>query len=139
MSARLSDPRLKILMVTMLVGLAAGLWSLRLLGDRGADPDALRDTRGVDVTILSTNREQGRYNINCRVTNRTARTAEQVVLTARLIDTDGAIVAINPLVGVSDLAPASSRTVSIVLPADGIRTILQADVECTLVRWGTSN
>lgn len=115
---------------------AAAVWAWRLAGGKDAfDPAAFRDTSDIRVVVLATNNDRAQYRIHCRVTNLGSRTAERVVLTARLIDQHGHSLAMNPLTDVADIPPGSDKQAVILLPVPSDARPHTAEVESTLVRW----
>lgn len=75
------------------------------------------------------------WRVRCRVTNESARPAEQVVLTVGLTDGGGRMLAANPLAGVAELAEGEARDVSLLVPLRESVTNVHAIVEVSLVRW----
>jgi len=61
--------------------------------------------------------------------------ADHIVLTARLFDTQGNPLAINPLVGIQQLAANDQRAIDIRFPAVSRANGTQGRIEVTLVSW----
>lgn len=125
----------KFALAAVAMTMAAVVWVHHQVGWGQFDPRQFQDTEQIEATVLSVRMDRDYFRIHCRVTNQGPRTAEQVVLSARIRDTLGNVVASNPLASVSGLLPQTSRETSILLPVGTIATQHKAEVESTLVRW----
>lgn len=115
--------------------MAAVVWIHHQGGWGSFDPRQFQDTEHIEATVLSVRTDRDYFRIHCRVTNQGSRTAEHVVLSARIRDSLGNVIASNPLASISGLLPQTSRETSILLPVGTIAAQHTAEVESTLVRW----
>lgn len=129
--------RQRLYLLILVGSVAAMIWATRWFDAGHASPEALTNTADIDVKPVSLRRNQREFDVRCRVTNQAQQTADQVVLTASIVDGRGRNIAVNPLVAIADLPPATSRLVEIMVPArenvpDGK---YDAVVVPTVVRW----
>jgi len=114
---------------------AAGLWGWRLLPDAAPTEEALRRTDGIGAEIVAAQPTERGVLVTCRVSNYTARIAEQIVLTVALTNDMDEVVAANPLANLSDLGPGESGEGQFLVPTSGPHPDAQPRVEVSLVRW----
>lgn len=119
----------------MAMATAAAVWLYQLFFAGSFDPRQFQDTEGIDTVVVSVVADRDWYRVRCRVTNRGQRMAEHVVLTARVLDSAGEVIAMNPLASVSQLAPQTSQLTTISLPRRSITAHYTAEVDSTLVAW----
>ncbi|MCC6682647.1 MAG: hypothetical protein IT445_17240 [Phycisphaeraceae bacterium] len=125
----------RLVLACIVLTAVAGVWAWCLTDGDAFDSAALRDTSDIQVTVLATTIDRGQCRIRCRVTNLGSRTAERVVLTARLVDQHGRPLAMNPLADVADIQPGSDKAIVIPLPVPDDARPYTAEVESALVRW----
>ncbi len=75
------------------------------------------------------------YRLTCLVTNHRKITAQQVVLTVRLVTNHDEVVATNPLVQLSDLRPGTRREINVKMPRPTRDQQVTGAAQTTLVRW----
>lgn len=123
-------------LLALLVFLAsAGVWYWRLAPTHSPTPDALRQTAGITVEVLSTRLAPPGVAVTCRVGNATSNTAEQVVLRVAVTDDHDTILAVNPLASLTGLAAGQSSNATFRVPLTSTSPNLQARVSVSLVRW----
>jgi len=123
--------------IAVLLGLSAtGVWAWRIGIADSFDPGEFKKTEAIDAVVTATTKAGNGYVLTVHVANQSRQTAEQVVLTARLIDNDRPnAVAVNPLVGIRQLAPNEQRAIDIAFPSVTQVADMEGRVEVTLVRW----
>lgn len=115
--------------------LAAGVWTYHWSGGGVSDLREFQNTEGIEAEVLAVDAARDFYRVRCRMTNRSPRTADHVVLTARAWNRVGQTIACNPLANVSDLPPQASKEMTILLPLHVKDRASDAEVEVTLVCW----
>jgi hypothetical protein len=106
------------------------LWHRFVPGER-----SLRDTAGIEATVLKVDPTGRGYRVQCRIVNHRQQFAEQVVLRVALAEASGKILAVNPLVSASAVAPGETRELSVLVPTPAVTTNAGSKVEVSLVRW----
>lgn len=97
----------------------------------------LRDTAGVEVTVVEMRRTDCGITTGCLVENRSSREASSVVFTVQITDADGGVLAANPLANALAVKPGEQRSVSVLVPVTGdVPPASPARAQVNLVRWG---
>ncbi len=125
----------KTLLAGVLVLGAMGVWGWRLIGPDHIKPSQLQQTAGIEARVIATRPTNGAFVLSICVSNHTDATAKHVVLTARLVTPQGHMLAENPLVGLSNLAPHADRPIDVPLVAPNPPPNPVGQVNVTLVRW----
>ncbi|MCP5528645.1 MAG: hypothetical protein H7A47_17785 [Verrucomicrobiales bacterium] len=120
---------------TVILLLAVGLWAWRFLAGTELSESDLRRTAGVRAEVVASRATPRGVEVTCRVSNPTGRGAAQVVLRVALVDTNGQMLAANPLAGVADLAAGQSREARFLVPLSQPLATVRPDVAVSLVRW----
>lgn len=115
--------------------MALGVWTRTFWSRRAPDEADLRQTAGVTAMVLAAQPTARGWQVQCRVSNERSRAAEQVVLNLELTDSQGRVLAANPLAAVPNLAAADTRDVFFVIPFREPVTNAQVQAEVSLVRW----
>jgi len=122
--------------VAVLLGLSAlgvGAWRIGIAD--GFNPQQFQHTEAIEAAVTDTTHVADGYLMTVSVTNRSPTPADHIVLTARLFDTQGNPLAVNPLVGIQQLAPNDQRTIDIRFPSVAPARDIEGRIEVTLVRW----
>lgn len=114
---------------------AGAIWAYWLWPFDTFDTRELQRVEGIVVQVVSVRATGPVLRVRCRVANRGKQTAQQVVLTARVVDPHGKVLAVNPLASVSRLQPGTNRETEIPIPGGGHFTQYRTEVEPTLVNW----
>lgn len=123
-------------MVAFLVVIAAFfVWWPRLRQHLASREHALRDTVGMEARVLKVGPTGGGYRVQCRLVNHRRQFAEQVVFQVAVMDTNGKVLAVNPLANASRISPGEARELSVLVPATTAGTDVGAKIEVSLVRW----
>lgn len=115
--------------------LALGIWGMQLWPRSAPSERALRDTKGLEAVVLRSTPTNGGSLVICRLTNQRSRTAEQVVFQVALQQTNGTIVAVNPLASAATIAPGESKVAPVFVPTTNQLTDVAAQISVSLVRW----
>lgn len=126
---------MKKLTALLILIVAAGVWVWRFACTGGMSESSLRHTAEVQVSIVGAGPTQRGWEVTCRVTNAASRSAEQVVLSVSLVDTQGQALASNPLASVSDLAAGEVRDATFFLLLPVVTPGIQPHAQVSLVRW----
>jgi hypothetical protein len=111
------------------------VWSRQLVSGGSFDAEKLKATEQIDAAVVSLHAQGGCIHVLCRVVNRGRRHAQNIVLTIRVLDGRGDVIAVNPLVSVSDLSPNAGRDLRVRLPVGAAISDCKAEIESTLVHW----
>lgn len=114
---------------------AAGIWGWRLIPAGAPTEKSLRQTGGLSVQVISTRATPRGVEAACRINNAAPRAADQVVLRLELKNSQGQVIAANPLAAVANVAAGHSRDAVFLLPSRAAPPGHHVDAEVSLVRW----
>ncbi len=122
--------------IAVVLGLSAvGVWIWRIGIADSFNPRQFQKTEAIEAAVTDTKRVSGDYVVTVSVTNQSPTLADHIVLTARLIDTQRNVLAVNPLVGIQQLAPNDQRAIDIRFPSVTPAAGIEGRIEVMLVRW----
>lgn len=117
---------------------AAAAWAPYLFRSGSPDESSLRDTDGIEITVLDVSPVGVGMEVLCRIKNQSKRAADSIVFTVSLVNPSGLQVSANPLGNAIHLPPGESCKVGILVPLpDGKEShSLTPHATVNLVRWG---
>jgi hypothetical protein len=125
----------KIIAIVVVVA-ALFVWGSRLWPRLAHGENALHDTAGIEATVLEIEPTERGCRVQCRLVNHRRQFAEQVVFQVALVETNGKILAVNPLASAAAIAPGETRELPVLVPTPK-PTVNPAGATITisLVRW----
>lgn len=114
---------------------ALGIWGIRLWPRSTPSENALRDIQGLEAVVLRLAPTNGGSSVTCRLTNHRPHPAAQVVFQVALQQTNGTILAVNPLASAAAIMPGETRETSVFVPTTNRLSDVMARVTVSLVRW----
>jgi hypothetical protein len=125
----------KIIAIVVVVA-ALFVWGSRLWPRFAPGENSLRDTTGIEATVLKVEPTERGCRVQCRLVNHRRQFAEQVVFQVALVETNGKILAVNPLASAAAIAPGETRELPVLVPTPK-PTVNPAGATITisLVRW----
>lgn len=115
--------------------IAVLVWTWPLWSPHSLDLQQLQNVEQVHSEVVAVLAAQHSVRIQCRVTNLSPQTAEEIVLAARILDQHGNVVAANPLGSISDIPPHATRDTEVMVPISARLAHYTAEVDSSLVRW----
>lgn len=114
---------------------ALGIWGIRLWPRSTPSENALRDIQGLEAVVLRLAPTNGGSSVTCRLTNHRSHPAAQVVFQVALQQTNGTILAVNPLASAAAIMPGETRETSVFVPTTNRLSDVMARITVSLVRW----
>lgn len=127
--------KIKASLAVVVATLALGIWGWPFWERSLLNKSSLRDTAGIHVAILKVHPLENCCRVDWRITNRSNRMAEQVVLRITLMQSNGQVLGANPLVNAAALAPDETRELTVHFPGRVSSPNLRAQADIALVRW----
>ncbi len=126
---------MKIWVAIAVAAIALGIWGIRLWPRSTPSENALRDTQGLEAVVLRLSAANGGSSVTCRLTNHRSHTAAQVVFQVALQQTNGTILAVNPLASAAAIMPGETREISVFVPTTNRLSDVMARITVSLVHW----